>query len=157
LEIIRRFGLWAAVGALLEWAVIFFLLPCVAELAPRFRIWVKQGAQKGWLGRWIDFKAPRALSLAACAIPLLPIVAGFHLNVQDVAEGMFSQAHPFRQGLSFLKDQSAWETEVSLVFPGGTQRETVRDVLGRLSQEDIVSRVKDPWQFVDFFMEPVKD
>ena len=159
LQIIQRFGLWAAAGALLEWIVIFFALPCLAMLIPRLRIWVKQGttARTAWLDRLISFKAPRKLSRIACVVPILAVVAGFHLNVQDVPEAMFAESHPFRQGIAFLKGQSSWETEVSLVFQGGTPRETVAKILGELSAEDIVARTKDPWKFVDFFTDPVPD
>src|SRR5262249_40438563 len=61
LNIIKRFGTWAAVGALLEWVSVFYLLPAFLQIFPRLRVWVdrKKAFNLSWVSKLNGWRPPR--------------------------------------------------------------------------------------------------
>lgn len=116
--IIRDFGLAAGFGALLEWAVLFLILPALTKLVPILDGWVR--ADKAWIKIRVGafgFRAPRI----AWAIALGGIVAGFvafNFVVYDENPNRnFPPAHPQAQAGKFLEERRGWTGQIDLLFP----------------------------------------
>jgi predicted RND superfamily exporter protein len=158
LEVISRFGKWAAIGAVIEWAVLFLAVPAAAEWIRLLRFWVdaeRVGVQ--FLSRLENLTPSRH----AFKIVGLVIVATFfsfsHLNVQDEPEDLFPASHPLRQGLNFLRETSGWDNEASLIFPPGVSREASEAIVAEISKNPTIARTKSPFAFLDFFARDVKE
>ena len=151
LEIIRRFGLWAAVGSGLEWFILFFGLPAVAHYWPALRQWVDPSRVRGNWRRLEDARPPRHAAPIVILTYVLAVTTFPLLNVQDFPTGMFPEDHPLRRGLAFLRDKSGWETEVSLVFPAGTDRTLAEATASVVARHPIVADIESPFAILDSF------
>jgi uncharacterized protein len=119
-ESIQRFGLWAAVGAMLEWACTFFLLPAILGVSEKLRIWtfadktLKFVSPKN-LCRLAKISAPRRFVVFVTLVTFMAAPIAFkYLNVSDVAKETFSQNHWYRKTLDALSESRGWETSVML-------------------------------------------
>jgi hypothetical protein len=146
LRLVRAFGLWGAVGAALEWAATFLVLPAFLALAPRFRDWVLPSRALG-AGAWTRLAAwrlPRPVALGALAALALAAVASTRLTYADSPAGMFPRGHPFRAALDYAEATRGWVGQLEVVFPEDAGFSDVDRVVGALSREPAVARVVDP-------------
>lgn len=148
LELVRRFGMWAAYGASIEWIVTFMLLPAVMKLLPACRRWTH--ADRAW-GIALPARLA-ATSLPRRAALLLLLVYGFgafgaaHLNTADSPVTTFPPGHPHRDGQQYLASSRGWEGPISIVFPNAGRQQANRDALARLGQHPNVAMVTDPYE-----------
>lgn len=128
LSIIQRFGLICAVGAVLEWLIVFLVLPKVLVL------WEKRKGKSLSLGsipqginsfllKVKEPKIPQWLGFILLA-PLIMFV--FYINtdlrIEDSPEAVFPDKHPIRESTQKLIESRGWKSEISLVFPYTLER-----------------------------------
>ncbi|HEX4923125.1 MAG TPA: hypothetical protein VFV50_03530, partial [Bdellovibrionales bacterium] len=105
LGIIRDFGLWCALGAALEWIMLFVALPAVLLVTGKRGIWVDPG--KARLRAVIDGLSVRALprwvSRAALVVFPLAILAFSHIDPNDTLAAIFPKEHPYNHGINELE------------------------------------------------------
>lgn len=118
LGVITRLGFWSAVGAFVEWLLIFFLLPCVVTVFGRKNPWVNR--EKAYLARLVRGWSKKGVSprIAWGSMIVYPVafIAAFHLNVNDSSHLLFQKTHQLRAGLEHLLETRGWFGSVSLVF-----------------------------------------
>ena len=117
LALIRRFGLWSAVGALLEWVMLFCFLPCVLKLRKKRSAWVSEANSVTFKSfNRLNAKAlPRRWAWLCMLIYPLSIYAVFHLNLNDTLYDIFPARHNFTQGLHQLSASKGWTASVALL------------------------------------------
>ena len=146
LQLVRAFGLWGAIGAALEWAATFLVLPAVLALAPRWRDWVDPARALGagaWtrLGAW---RLPRPVALGALSALALAALASTGLSYADSPAGMFPPGHPFRTALDYAEATRGWVGQLDVVFGEDAAFSDVDRVVAALRAEPAVARVVDP-------------
>lgn len=111
LSIIRRFGIWAAAGALIEWFVLFILLPLLLDRFPKLQFFPRQ--------RKIHFQLPkpnRYFKLLSLACIPIAIACAFQIQVNDSPEKIFKQDHYVQDTIRWLKKNKEWTTEFSVIY-----------------------------------------
>ena len=141
LHLVQRFGLLAGAGALVEWLIMFTLLPAILALVPALRNW--RSSRKLQLWRGIDGlvarRLPRKVALSALAVYLLAGYSIFNLNVSDSLTTLFPRTHPYHQSFDYLLQSRGWQGEVSLIFPAGVSLEVQMEALGEISSHPNVA------------------
>jgi predicted RND superfamily exporter protein len=146
LAIIRRFGVFAAVAALLEWAMVFLALPALLQRFPRFRSWlVPRRKMHGFLEKLATLRLPRLLSFALISTYLISALGMTHLQVSDAPASIFPSSHVLSHDLDYLAKSRGWESQVSLVFSDSSQEDRNQDVIAKLSKQPNVVAVEDPY------------
>lgn len=153
LAIIRRFGLWAAIGALLEWVLVFFILPALLKLWKKGQSWANP--QKAYFGAWTEKfskkRMPRFASVLCLVVFLFVPWATHHLDITDAPILLFPKGHPLRLGVDYLHETRGWETAQSLVFEDYEARAHNEAIIAQVERLDDVAGIESPYD-LDRFM-----
>lgn len=117
--LIADFGLWCALGALLEFAMLYIGLPALLLLFRKNKpIWVNP--KKAHLRNWIDTMKVKAIPrwLAKASLIVFPLAAfSFSkINPNDTMSNIFPPEHHFNQGLNELEAAKQWRGSVMIVM-----------------------------------------
>jgi len=148
---IRRFGGFAAFGAVAEWAVTFLLIPSVLKLIPFLRNMTNSG--KMVRHKFVDKISLFSISKRQ-AVGLL-VVAGFAgfgfmgVETRDTPKNIFSYDHPFRDDIRYLKESRGWETVINLVLNSESESQN-RELLKKIGALPSVVNIDSPFHYLDF-------
>lgn len=161
LSILNRFGLWAALGAGLEWCMVMLFLPALLSLFPRFQNWTD--AKKSWrvpggdghskkVSSWV-----RISSWVLMAIMLSTPWAVMNANVSDNPRAVFPSDHPFSSALDYLRDSRGWDGSLSLVFSAQVPENRQHEILSELKKDPLVHRVENLQSVTGFLKEGLSE
>ncbi len=146
LAIVRRFGLWGAAGAALEWIATFLLLPALLQVAPRLRAFTDRSRTLS--PRVADGLVARPLPRWAARAALLLLAAGAwgasHLDFTDSPGVWFSRDHPFSEAAAYSERTRGWLGELHVVFPEDASAREVAAFSRQLAALPGVAQVLDP-------------
>ncbi len=149
---IQRFGMWAALGAMVEWSALFVLLPALLKAFPRLGPWVlpERARFQETPMRWLHKTPPRVFSFLALLffVGAFYSVKNFRLT-QSPAE-MFPDDHPFQQTLQFIQKDRGWLAEAGLIFSAQASAELKAKVRQAVLRDSLVGRVETWDQLVSF-------
>lgn len=153
LQIIRRFGFWAAMGSAGEWLVIFVLCPALMMAFPWWSRFTQNQGRRGYdlFNRVKLVKIPRQLCFLLLIVFLFVPTAFRHLNVKDVPFEMFALDHPFKKGIIDMKERNGWEAQVSLVFTADPSDEEIRQTVAQVEVLPGVVKTVGSLDFTDYF------
>lgn len=147
-EMIQRFGVWAAFGSMMQWIVLFTVLPALMTLFPKLRNWVSGAEQTtrlslllNWLAN-IRLKKP-VLLLSFIVFPLAAVGPN-HLLISDSPQGLFSESHPAIQDLKVIEQTRNWRGHVSLVFADHNARESNQKKIEEVQSWSSVIAIENP-------------
>ncbi|MES2963315.1 MAG: hypothetical protein V4760_05450, partial [Bdellovibrionota bacterium] len=144
LQAIRLFGVWAAVGAMVEYFVVFMLLPAAIRLWPRTGQWVKSRPASESKGRkLLAFRLSPLIGLGTFAIFSVPLFNYDGFRVTQSPAHVFTNDHEVTRSFDRLVDTRGWIGNVDLVLDGGLARLEKRRILDAITKEDAVSLVDD--------------
>ena len=146
LAIVRRFGLWGAVGASLEWAATFLVLPALLQVAPRLRALTdrSRALSTGHAERLVAAPVPRWAARAALTAVILAGVAATRLDFTDSPAAFFDDDHPFCEAIRYTARTRGWEGDLRVVFPDDASAREVADLSRRIAALPGVAQVLDP-------------
>ena len=149
---IRRLGLWAAVGAGLEFFIVFLLLPAFLQLFPKMRRWTKQQPTRltRHLSALSDMRLPTPMFRALIILFGLATFGFTRLEVQDSLERMWDSQHVFNQSMQQLRASFGWNGALDLVFRDPERMTNHRAILNQISRVSGVVKVEDPYEILDF-------
>lgn len=152
LEIIQKFGLWAAFGATVEWIMIFVFLPALMTKFPRLRQWTNsdKALSLGSFAKLSDKSLPPLLARGLVCLLPFGFLGVFNLNISDDPNAIFPKHHEFRQTNDLLKDTRRWHSLVYLAFKDKDSKEFNRSILEKVKKEPGVVTVTDPYKFDAF-------
>jgi predicted RND superfamily exporter protein len=160
LAVVRRFGFWAGMGALLEWGLIMLFLPAFISTFPYFRNWVDR--KRVLFKSRAKFKASlrmlvpsRGKSLALCAVFLAVPWALTHANFSDDPKMIFPKDHPFRKTFDYLKQSRGWEGNLDLIFPPDTDDRDRDGILKKVKKLDGVAALEQKQAILDYYRKGV--
>jgi predicted RND superfamily exporter protein len=123
IDSVSRFGMWAALGALLEWFTLFMLLPAFVRVLPAALDWAKpmpcslQSLVKLFL--WIPRKPSmrQIWRVGLLAVFVAAAVASPSLRVFEDPKSMLPDTHAYREKLARWQSELGWEFAANLEFP----------------------------------------
>lgn len=152
LDIIRRFGLWAAFAAMFEWLMVFYFLPLLLEKAPRLRVWTSTENKLSFL-RHLDALKKLNPPRWGAGLTLLILVLGLsrvgHLTISDTPQNVFPRSHPLRQAMNYSEATRGWQTEISLVFPEDNEEQN-RLLIEKIAALPLVHALESPYAVEDY-------
>ncbi|MEK6626717.1 MAG: MMPL family transporter [Bdellovibrionota bacterium] len=153
ITVIKRFGLWASIGSLLEWLLVFFFLPSLMTVFPKLKIWTNP--DKAFFQR-LTKNTLRYVPPTKVVLLLLIFFAlgGFSLTKLNVTESpveIFPQNHPYRRGMELLKARNGWEVSFDLVFSQYKNRTGNLSILEKIATDPLVIFIQTPYEMEDFF------
>jgi len=152
LAIVRRFGLWGALGAALEWIATFVVLPAALTLRPSFGAWSRpeRALPHAWVERVARLRLPRGVAWAALLVLPLAGLAAANLRYADAASAFFAPDHPFRRAAEEIRRTRGWEGAIHVVFPEDASPGEVARAARRLERLPGVAHVLDPAAVLDW-------
>jgi predicted RND superfamily exporter protein len=160
LAMIRRFGLWCAYGALLEWVMVFVFTPAFLSIFFKKKNWVNlERAHAYDLSESLSRKRIPAFAARACLI-IFPLAILFFgkLSANDTPSGVLPQSHPYNVGLSEIQKSKGWQSTVSLLmrdsvdYPDGLSK--LEDIVDRFEKEsparDQVAAIETPLRVINW-------
>lgn len=159
LEIVRRFGFWAAIGVALEWFVIFFVLPPAIRAFRWPESWVKPKPTRilSVLER-VSLRAPSrsVVKITLIVFLILPFLFKKIRIEQDPVE-MFSKGHPLRLGIEHLEKTRGWTAITDLVFNPDVDDATKSAIIEKTAKNPLVTLIVDRKKVLDWTTAQVKD
>lgn len=151
LSTIRRFGLISAFAAMLEWSLVFLVLPAVLKhwswladikfTTPRLNL---KFTQKNIMPRW--------LAILLCLPIIVPFIFIDKLTIKDAPDSFFFKSHVVIQTMEHFKKTRGWVTEVSLVFNTQNTEAENRELVRRARANPYVNVVEDTYTSHDYIM-----
>ncbi|MGZ6458140.1 MAG: hypothetical protein ACXWQX_03845 [Bdellovibrio sp.] len=157
LQIIRRFGFWSAVGSLVEWSVVFVMLPAIFKIFPWWSQFTDKSLARGYeiFNHAKLLKIPRMLSYGLLLIfPFVPMSFN-NLNVKDIPLEMFEKDHSFKKGVLDIKKRNGWESQISLVFKFGTDEAEIHKIVEKISQLPGVVKIMGSAELFSYFTKDI--
>jgi predicted RND superfamily exporter protein len=166
LAIIRRFGTYAAVASILEWALVFIFLPALLTRFPRFRTWLNPKPMSRTYIRTIFERAtrmhlPRWICVGLLGFYLVSAVGVTRLHVKDAPASIFPKNHIITRDLDYIQESRGWESQVSLLFNDfGTDSATDeknRAVLEELRYTPNVFAIESPYDAENYLTQSLSN
>ena len=149
LESIRRFGIWAAVGGLIEWGLTFMFLPALMTVFPGLSRWTE--SKRTWGDRWflraLSLRVPRWVSVVSVVFFLFAGVSVNNFKMSQTPTEMFPKDHPFQQSLDFLLKDRGWVASIDMVMTREVTSEKRQQLHSLITTQDIVLKTES-WQNV---------
>jgi predicted RND superfamily exporter protein len=136
--LISSFGFWSAMGALIEFAMLYGALPAILILFRKNNpIWVQ--SEKAHLRNWISTMKVKAIPpwIAKASLIVFPIAyfSFSMINPDDTMSHIFPQKHEFNQGLNELEAAKHWRGSVMLVMHDKVPLEEVDDIAMKIKND----------------------
>ena len=146
MEMVRRFGTFAAFGAVVEWVATFLLLPAFLQITTRRTTWVSPRPALVFrrLGRWTRMRMARPVALALLLVHAGALWAAAHLNFSDSPIAVFPRSHAYRAGIEALGEAEGWKGQFYLVFEPSMDPGAAEGVLSALRKHPDVATVLSP-------------
>lgn len=146
LSLINRFGNGAAIGAIVEWMMVFLFLPAFLKLIGHDKNWVNK--DKAASSKLIDkienvSLPPKALWIFGILM-ILSIPGFFFLNDQDSPVENLPKGHVLRDGYEDFRNKFNWQGQVYLYFPEKLSPDVQETILSQIAKLDLVYRLENP-------------
>ncbi|MFN9067477.1 MAG: hypothetical protein ACK5V3_09630 [Bdellovibrionales bacterium] len=145
LNAIKWFGIWAAFGALMEWFIVFKILPIIMQKYRWLQFVPKHRKFSGFTGKFLIHQLPKWVSLSTLLIFILPFF-GPKIELTQSPEKTFPKNHELRRGIEFASGTMGWRGVIELVFPFG---EKPVEVFHKLNNSQSVFAVMDAQGILD--------
>jgi hypothetical protein len=134
MEAVRRLGVWAAFGTLMEWVIVIIMIPCALREFRHLKRWVEP-ARSHWFFQLEKIAARnpgRRWTLASLLVfPMLFWAVG-RLDFNEAPHRLFPNSHDYSVGLDRLQSTKNWIGTVSLIFDQEVPIEKAEQVVGQL-------------------------
>jgi predicted RND superfamily exporter protein len=149
LESIRHFGIWAAVGGLIEWGLTFLFLPALMTLFPSLSHWTRSDRKKGdgFILKTLSWRVPRLVSILSIIFFFTAYVSVNNFKMSQTPTEMFPKDHPFQQSLDFLLKDRGWVASIDFVMTRDVEKNKRDQLLELIAKDDIVFKT-ETWRSV---------
>lgn len=146
LSIVRRFGLWGATGAALEFVATFLLLPALLKVAPSLRPFTDPSRALAVQAttRLVGRHLPRRAAGAALLVLGVGAWGATHLDFADSPGAWFRERHPFNEASAYASATRGWIGQLYVVFPDDASMGEVAAASRELATVPGVAQVLDP-------------
>lgn len=148
-HVIKRFGLWTALGALIEWWVIFLIFPIFIKKFPNtFKLTQQRNKFRIFsFDQLLNLKPFVSFRYVISAIFFIGIVASFFINFNDSPENLFSPNHILTKDSEKFLANRGWKSAIPLAFD--QQPEMLTTFLNSAAQQHSIHSIENPLTLVD--------
>lgn len=151
-EAVRRMGLWAAWGALIEWVIVFLFMPSFLQQFKKFKTW--NNSKKAWKFKFLSssiFKPlPKSFSKISLIIYPLSVMAFFHLNYNEAPHRIFPPKQEYSRSINELERSRGWVGNSSLIFDKDLEEDDMKNIVDAILKNkfanDIIANHESPWE-----------
>tara|TARA_B110001454_G_scaffold183141_1_gene178150 strand:+ start:86650 stop:88788 length:2139 start_codon:yes stop_codon:yes gene_type:complete len=141
---IQKLGLWAAIGSILEWVILFCYTPAIHSLFKMKGSWVK--SSKAFGIRWANKIQISNLSFKKSKILLLvyvfAIFGAYFVNTNEHFYSIFSRDKQLRQTVDYISETRSWQSSTSIIFDVGINDDQVRQAIDKISKYKFVKNIE---------------
>ena len=142
LGIIRRFGLISSMAAMVEWAMVFLVLPAALKMWPRFKLFHFSRRPTLPLRDPFSMKSNRWVSVGLVALVLSLMLGYSSLHVKDSPGEIFASGHEARKTLDHLQSTRGWINEASLLFADASTPAQESEILSQVEKLPNIHRIE---------------
>ena len=153
-SILREFGIWTAVGSLLEWYGNFFVLPGVLYFFPKFQIWSKQ-SQFVKVNRFLRKHPKPYFKFILIGLFILSLPLTLNLNFNESPHRIFPKNHPINEGQDYFLKSRGWMGAFEIKFQSKLTEEARKSLQSFLHSHEIVGYVQDSKAVANAWVEPL--
>ncbi len=141
---IRRFGAWAALGAMSEWVAVFLLVPAFMHRFPSWRNWVnpKKSFSIKKTHNVVKRKPSKLFSRFALVIFILSFFSVKNFRLSQTPSEMFPKEHQYQKMIDYVRQNRGWEAEASLVFENSVSRERKNEIIEIIKKDPVVKKLE---------------
>ncbi|CAN5431455.1 hypothetical protein BH10BDE1_BH10BDE1_05110 [soil metagenome] len=144
LSILRRFGIWAAVGAMFQFITVFYLVPAIIKTFPYFETSFRKPAPTWkWLDSFKNFRLPPVLGYGTALVFFVSLFGMGRIVVEDAPTAVFPQNHPTNVAARQLLEVRGWQTYFSLIFKNPEEHEFNRKLIEDLKKQPSVVAIEN--------------
>lgn len=156
IDIISRFGLWASIGAILEWISIFFLLPSLMYFLKIENLVDHQKSDFVFLKKithfWNSKRIPKFLSLSLLSTYLISAFLMFKFQVSDTPLSLFPKDHVLVKDFEYLSQSRQWQAEASIVFELEVDEQIQKNYLNEIEKIPNVKLIESIFDIKNYFV-----
>lgn len=149
--ILKRFGISAAIGATVEWILIFFFLPAFIKTFTKGSIQKNEAQKQEKLTQFSMKPIPKIFSYFL----LLAFISGTYsvINPKIYEEpfGIYPDSHPFSIGLNKLIETRNWSASFDVVFLKDNKKLN-KAILQKIKKMDSISKVLSFYDIEDYML-----
>lgn len=159
LDIIKKFGTAAAVGAMVEWIMMFMLLPPLLKLMKLDKVWVNpaKSINFAWAEKLEKVKLPKFILRTFIILMVGSVPSFFFLNTQDSPVENLPSNHVMRKSYENFERKFGWEGQVFLYFPEVPSVSELKRIVTKIESVELVSRVENPQELIERWTEGLPD
>jgi len=149
LDIIKRFGFWAAVGAIVEWLVMFYFIPALLKQFPTLQNWVEPEICKkrfSHLSKLGSLKLSKVISLILLLTIPISLFGANKIRVKDSPQDIFRTSHPGQIDLKYVEETRGWKSSMSLIFKDRDNKNFNQSVLKSYKESGLTVAIEDPYR-----------
>lgn len=148
---IAHFGVFCAIGAVLEFIVTFFIWPA---MSPKMFNWTNQSkaVDWGWMQKLTVSKIFQPVGFASLALLIVAIPAFFLLKVNDFPQKLFPEKHLESQFYAYNHQERGWEGVFYLVSQSSFSQEDWNQIINQVKLIPGVSFVRSPYDFLNDYL-----
>lgn len=141
---IEKLGLWAAIGAGMEWIILFCYTPAIHSLFKLKGSWVNPEKAVGikWANKIqinnLSFKKSKYL----LSVYIFAIVGAYFINTNEHFYSIFSQDKQIRKTVDYISETRGWQSSTSIIFDSGVNDERVREAIKKISEYKFVKHIE---------------
>ena len=157
LAIVRRFGFISALATMIEWLIVFLVLPsCLVYFKKARILQIKPSqVQNKLLAKVSLFKTHYVLSLFLTISVLISLLFSDQLHVKDSPDAFFSANHKSTIISNRLRAEMGWITDISLVFASTNSEQQNRDIIKKFKTIEFIKKIESPFEVSDFLLQEI--
>ncbi len=161
--IIRRFGLWAAVGSFLEWYMVFIFLPAALHAFKNLKRWLpdRQNSQindrSKWSSSFANLRLPKKVAIVFLSVFFIDAIFINKLKISDAPERIFPEDHIVRKTSVIIEKSRGWKSDLSLVFANSRSVSDNTKILEQIKKDPLVGGIESPYEietYLQSFVSP---
>ncbi len=151
LNTISRFGMWAGLAAMLEWAMVFLLLPAVIKLYPRLRNWTtfNKNILYRAVAKLANFNLYKPIAYSLLIFYFVAFYGATKLKVTDTPEAIFTKDHIVQKTMRKMTEETGWQILISMIF-NTTDENTQRVIIEKTKKHPTIYSVESVTDSMDF-------
>lgn len=143
IEIVQRFGVFAAIGAFIEWTATFFLLP---SLIKTFNINsltnIELKTSNFFIYKLFNKKVSFKFILPFFILFPISFLISNNLKVSDSPLSLFPKDHKIIEDFNYLKSSRDWESQASLIFPLEISKQEKEEILIQVNNIENIKQIE---------------
>lgn len=155
-ESVQRMGIWAAVGALIEWMMVFLVLPSFYQQFKNLKTIVspKRAKLQTFLSHSIFKSLPKKICLISLMVYPLGLIFMNNFDYNQAPHKVFPKDQEYSLGIEQMNKNKGWLGNVSLLFDASSDVETKKSLIEKILQspegKKHIIKYESPWNIPEW-------